>query len=221
MVFRYKFLNSHLYLYAYPEINELIHTSTSPTTLSLSIFTVLAEEEREMAFSRFLGCFLCEKDKKDGEVDTIPAIPVQYAIEGKDVQLSANSDSSFDSEAEFTKDEKLPALQDAPRIPELPSSTKTNRQLVVAAKGMYASVESPFPVLANSREVVIRNLATGLNPIDFKSVDYNFCLPEFPWVTGREMAGIVEVVGDDVTEFKVGDKVWTSEFSLPTVPIYF
>lgn len=52
----------------------------------------------------------------------------------------------------------------------------------------------------------------GLNPIDFKSVDYNFCLPAFPWVTGREMAGVVEEVGAAVTGFVPGDRVWTCEF---------
>ena len=43
------------------------------------------------------------------------------------------------------------------------------------------------------------------------SVEYGFCLPEYPWITGREMAGIVEKVGDDVRDLKVGDKVWTSK----------
>jgi NADPH:quinone reductase-like Zn-dependent oxidoreductase len=61
---------------------------------------------------------------------------------------------------------------------------------------------------------VISNHATGLNPIDYKSVDYNFCLPEFPWVTGREMAGVVEAVGSAVTDVKVGDHVWTSAYTL-------
>jgi NADPH:quinone reductase-like Zn-dependent oxidoreductase len=30
-------------------------------------------------------------------------------------------------------------------------------------------------------------------------------------VTGREMSGVVEQVGDNVTEFKKGDRVWTSK----------
>lgn len=59
---------------------------------------------------------------------------------------------------------------------------------------------------------MIRNYAVGLNPIDWKSVDYNFCLPAFPWVTGREMAGVVERVGSEVKGCKVGDRVWTSKF---------
>ncbi|KAJ9142932.1 Chaperonin 10-like protein [Pleurostoma richardsiae] len=61
-------------------------------------------------------------------------------------------------------------------------------------------------------EIMIKACYTGLNPIDWKSVDYNFCLPTFPWVTGREMSGIVEKVGSAVDSFRPGDKVWTSTY---------
>lgn len=87
---------------------------------------------------------------------------------------------------------------------------------MVAAKGTYALVKNEFPELKHGKEVVSRNLATGLNPIDFKSVDYNFCLLEFPWVTGWEMAGIIEVVGEEVADFRVGDRVWTKAHTTAT-----
>ncbi|PMD48257.1 GroES-like protein [Hyaloscypha variabilis F] len=155
-----------------------------------------------MAFSRrFLGCFLCG-DKKDVN-DLPPATPVEFAIEGKNPQ---KSDDSFDSEPESTKDEeKTPLTVEVQLI-------RKNRVLVVASKGTYGFADEPFPEFAHDKEVVISNRATGLNPIDYKSVDYNFCLPEFPWVTGREMAGVVEEVGSGVTDVKVGDHVWTSTY---------
>jgi len=157
-----------------------------------------------MAFSRrFLGCFLCG-DKKDVN-DLPPATPVEFAIEGKNPQ---KSDDSFDSEPESTKDEEKTTLT----LEVQP--IRKNRVLVVASKGTYGFADEPFPELAHDKEVVISNRATGLNPIDYKSVDYNFCLPEFPWVTGREMAGVVEEVGSGVTDVKVGDHVWTSMFTL-------
>ena len=181
-----------------------------------------------MAFFRFLGCFICESEKTGvKEIDDHAAVPVQVqytkSIEGKDPQLC--SDSSFDSEAEFlSKDEKtsiydVQSVQVVPVEPPRPvlhERSRSNRALIVTSKGTYAFAEHPFPELEHEREVVIRNHATGLNPIDFKSVDYNFCLPEFPWVTGREMAGVVEHVGREVEregEIRAGDRVWTSMFT--------
>lgn len=91
----------------------------------------------------------------------------------------------------------------------------TQQALVVAAKNTYALIDDhPIPIVSQN-EVLIKNHAVGINHIDWMSVDYNFCLPEFPWVTGREMAGVVKEVGSDVKDWKVGDKVWTSKiFSL-------
>lgn len=163
-----------------------------------------------MGLSKLLGC-LCGKHEEE---HSQPAVPVQYAsaIEGKNPKhphSPADSEDSFDSDAEFTKEKGLV------RIPEpvLSIEKKKNRALIVASKGTYDLVHEEFPEMAHEKEVVIRNMATGLNPIDFKSVDYNFCLPEFPWITGREMAGVVEEMGEGVEGLRVGDRVWTSEFS--------
>ena len=88
----------------------------------------------------------------------------------------------------------------------------TQEALEVVSKGTYRLNKTrPYPELINDDEIVIRNKAVGLNPIDWKSVDYNFCLPAYPWVTGRECSGIVEKIGPSVTRFKVGDRVWTSK----------
>jgi hypothetical protein len=98
----------------------------------------------------------------------------------------------------------------------VPPSTQT--ALLVTADRSYC-LDSSFPVPQElgTNEVTIRNRAVGLNHIDWKSVEWNFCLPNFPWVTGREMAGIVERVGPDVSKVKVGDAVWTCESSFSTV----
>lgn len=91
---------------------------------------------------------------------------------------------------------------------------QTQSALLVTADRSYKIVaDFPVPQTLAPHEVMIRNHATGLNHIDWKSVDYNFCLPELPWITGREMAGVVERVGADVTRYRPGDKVWTSESS--------
>lgn len=82
----------------------------------------------------------------------------------------------------------------------------------MAAKGRYELVDDfPTPQIQGPNEVLIRNHAVALNPIDWKSVEYNFCLPQFPWITGRELAGVVVSIGEDVNRLKEGDRVWTSK----------
>jgi len=150
-----------------------------------------------MGLSSLFNCFGCGNSKNTGDV---PATKPVFDIEGRDPQ---KSDESFDSEPEtIADDKKVPVVTDFKQI-------RKNRALVVASKGTYGFTEEAFPEFSET-EVVISNHSTGLNPIDYKSVDYNFCLPEFPWITGREMAGVVEAIGSKVTDVKVGDKVWTS-----------
>jgi len=170
-----------------------------------------------MALLKFLGCFICESEK--GEEDK-PVVRVQYDVEGKNPQrLPASSEDSFDSEAEYVKEEKVVRTSiPAKKIEQ--GVERRNRALVVASKGTYDYMDHPFPTMAHEKEVVIANRATGLNPIDHKSVDYNFCLPEFPWITGREMAGIVEAIGSEVEGLNVGDKVWTSMSPATSIPYH-
>ncbi|KAF4627243.1 hypothetical protein G7Y89_g10908 [Cudoniella acicularis] len=180
-----------------------------------------------MAISNLLDC-LCGSRKKSSSRAQTPVTRIQYEIEGKNLPESSGSQESIDSSSQFTKrKENNVEIREESRQETAP---KLNRALVVASKGTYTLVDHPFPELAHDKEVIISNRATGLNPIDYKSVDYNFCLPEFPWVTGREMTGVVEAVGAGVTGFKIGDHVWTSTYyrdrragcfqSYVTVPVH-
>ncbi|PWN53227.1 GroES-like protein [Violaceomyces palustris] len=67
----------------------------------------------------------------------------------------------------------------------------------------------PKPEIQIEDEILIRNKAVGLNPVDWKSVSYNFGIADWPWVLGRDIAGVVEGVGEGVKGFKKGDRVWT------------
>lgn len=59
---------------------------------------------------------------------------------------------------------------------------RVQKALVIARKGEY-EIRHDFPMhTVGEDEIMIRSHYVGLNPIDWKSVDYNFCLPEFPWV---------------------------------------
>lgn len=69
-------------------------------------------------------------------------------------------------------------------------------------------VPAPNP---GAQEVLVRVHAAGLNPLDFKirngmlKVVQRF---KFPIVMGNELAGIVEAVGEGVTRFAIGDRIF-------------
>lgn len=65
-------------------------------------------------------------------------------------------------------------------------------------------VPSPGP-----GEILIRNVAVGLNFIDIYQRTGLYPLP-LPSGLGKESAGVVEAVGEGVTRFKVGDRVATA-----------
>jgi NADPH2:quinone reductase len=56
-------------------------------------------------------------------------------------------------------------------------------------------------------EVLIRHEAVGLNYIDIYHRSGLYPLPSLPGIPGMEGAGIVETIGDSVTEVSVGDRV--------------
>lgn len=60
-------------------------------------------------------------------------------------------------------------------------------------------------------EVLVRVMAAGLNPVDFKTREgkLKIILPyTLPTVMGNELAGVVEEVGKGVSGFAVGDRVF-------------
>ncbi len=67
----------------------------------------------------------------------------------------------------------------------------------------YETIESRPP---GAGEIRIRTTAIGVNFIDvyFRNGLY---AAETPFIAGKEAAGVVEEVGDGVTEFRVGDRV--------------
>lgn len=69
------------------------------------------------------------------------------------------------------------------------------------------SVESRLP---GPGEVLIRNQAAGVNPIDWKTAmggGASGFIESFPWVPGWEFSGIVAGLGEGVTQFALGDAV--------------
>ena len=72
------------------------------------------------------------------------------------------------------------------------------------------ALEEVDPPLLKAGHVIIRNLACGVNPIDWKTCTGGGAAPHIdhlPFTPGWESAGEVIAVADDVQDFKVGDRV--------------
>lgn len=57
----------------------------------------------------------------------------------------------------------------------------------------------------NPNQVLIKVKACGINPVDWKSTVYGYF--EMPYTVGTDISGIIEAVGTDVTDFKIGDEI--------------
>jgi len=72
----------------------------------------------------------------------------------------------------------------------------------------YEDVPDPT---AGSGQIVVRVQAAGVNPVEayIRSGNYGRDRP-LPYTPGSDAAGVVEAVGEDVTGFAVGDRVYTA-----------
>lgn len=66
------------------------------------------------------------------------------------------------------------------------------------------SIDSKQP---GKDEVLIRNRAIAINPVDWKVQDSGYFLDSYPAILGEDLAGEIEAVGEGVTRFKKGDRV--------------
>ncbi|KIJ96539.1 hypothetical protein K443DRAFT_682260 [Laccaria amethystina LaAM-08-1] len=57
-------------------------------------------------------------------------------------------------------------------------------------------------------ELLVKVHSTSLNPVDWKIHKYGFLVENFPAVLGIDLAGDVEEVGEGVTDFVKGDRVF-------------
>ena len=60
---------------------------------------------------------------------------------------------------------------------------------------------------AEPGRVIIKNKAVAINPVDWKIQDSGYFIKEWPAVLGTDVAGEVVDVGEDVKNFKKGDRV--------------
>jgi len=67
----------------------------------------------------------------------------------------------------------------------------------------------PEPTLQRNTELLVRLKAAGVNPIDTKLRQRGTFYPEqVPTILGCDGAGVVEAIGSEVQDFRVGDRVY-------------
>ena len=87
------------------------------------------------------------------------------------------------------------------------SSRKLVQQYVATKQGgpfQIIRIEYPTP---GPNEICIRNRAVALNQLDVKNLYHGMMVEGWPEVLGIDAAGVIEAVGDKVTDFKAGDAV--------------
>ncbi|MSR16289.1 MAG: alcohol dehydrogenase [Methylococcaceae bacterium] len=84
--------------------------------------------------------------------------------------------------------------------------------LMTAIGGSDVLIEQEIaePTLATSTEIKVHLHAAGVNPVDAKIRKSGLFYPnaKLPAVLGCDGAGEIVAIGTDVTDFKIGDKVW-------------
>ncbi|MEA9414636.1 zinc-dependent alcohol dehydrogenase family protein [Flavobacterium sp. PL02] len=68
-------------------------------------------------------------------------------------------------------------------------------------------IKKPTP---KKGEVLVKIHASGVNPIDNKiRIGVSpYASPVLPAILGTDLAGVIEAIGEDVTQFKIGDEVY-------------
>ncbi|KAF7596214.1 hypothetical protein BBP40_002746 [Aspergillus hancockii] len=91
-------------------------------------------------------------------------------------------------------------------IPQLGPSTQ-RALLLKAAREEYTLVtDHAIPSILHKDEILVKIVAIGLNPIDWKGPAFNFAIPSLPWINGRDLAGVV-VKANPASRVQEGDIV--------------
>ena len=92
----------------------------------------------------------------------------------------------------------------------------SNQAAWLDGKGAQLRVAESAMPKPGADEVVIKNHAIAINPVDWKIQDSGMFLKSFPNVLGCDVAGEIYEVGSNVKNFKKGDRVASHCISLLT-----
>lgn len=88
-------------------------------------------------------------------------------------------------------------------------TTQTQRALVALEKGRYSLVDNAAIPILKPGTMLCRVRAVALNPADWKMVDFSASPGA---VGGNDFAGEVIEMADDISRFKVGDRLLAMTF---------
>ncbi|KAL2015718.1 hypothetical protein VTK56DRAFT_4914 [Thermocarpiscus australiensis] len=87
------------------------------------------------------------------------------------------------------------------------SNTTANLAAVLPSAGSNLVLQERAIPSPGPDEVLIRNHAIAVNPIDWKRQAFGFYISSYPTILGVDVSGVVEAVGSAVTSVKKGDRV--------------
>ncbi|THZ29754.1 GroES-like protein [Aureobasidium pullulans] len=122
------------------------------------------------------------------------------------IDLSQIENEVSDSQNNSNATEEKVRRADSPLENGLPF--QQNIALLHAARERLVYTEDyPVPLPKTDDELVVEIRAIGLNPVDWKSIDYNFAIPQLPYIAGRDFAGVVVRAPTAPGRLRVGDLV--------------
>ncbi len=86
-------------------------------------------------------------------------------------------------------------------------SAQQKSLLLLEKQGSFAVQNTDIPK-PGPGELLVEIHATALNPVDWKIQVYGYFIQDFPAVLGTDAAGVVKELGEGVTSFAIGDKVY-------------
>lgn len=72
-------------------------------------------------------------------------------------------------------------------------------------------IEDKYPIIKNPNEVIVKVIASALNPVDIKSIQGKMSMlisRPFPQRVGFDFSGIIEEIGSGVNNLSIGDEVY-------------
>jgi len=93
------------------------------------------------------------------------------------------------------------------------ADTRTMKSIVVRKFGEpeVLNVEDVPVFKPGSGQVLVKVFAAGVNPVETYVRSGNYAsTPDLPWTPGKDGAGIVEAVGENVSNIKANERIWLS-----------